>query len=490
MKILLIKPPLNPNLLTLSLYEPLELEYLAASVKGHEVRILDMRIDKDLYRELAGFRPSLAGITAYTCDYNTVVQILKEIKKFDSSIRTVVGGHHATFMPHDFILPFVDAVFIGYADHSFPAYVDAFNDREKIRKIPDLVLVTGRNAVFTARKRPSPDLDLLPLPDRDIAKRYSKKYHDPARNRLVLLMSSRGCPFRCNFCACWKLMDGKYTCRSPESVVKELHTIPDEKEIIYFSDDNTFHNPARMFRFCELIRSNSIKKQFQMYARADTIVTHSELFREMADAGLKYLTVGFESFSNSDLDYYGKRTSVEVNNRAVRILKELDIYILSHFIVRPEYTGKEFSNLFRYVSENNLFRPAYPVLTPLPGTALYENTLSTFIISNFDFFDFTHSVLPTALSSKEFYSQLTRIYVRSFSIPRYLKHRFNRAFSRKPEKYFTDNTDGVNVYRLLLISFHTIRLYFRMKFAYRKKGKFTGNNLRSEGASGFYGRGT
>jgi radical SAM superfamily enzyme YgiQ (UPF0313 family) len=488
MKILLIKPPLNPNLLTLSLYEPLELEYLAASVKDHDVRILDMRIDKDLRRELSGFRPDLAGITAYTCDYNTVVQILKEIKEFDSSIRTVVGGHHATFMPQDFVLPFVDTVFIGYSDHSFPCYVNAFNERDKIRMIPDLMLVDGSNVLFTARERPSPDLDRLPMPDRVLVRKYSKMYHDPARNRLVLLMSSRGCPFRCNFCACWKLMDGKYTCRSAESVVEEMKTIPDEREIIYFSDDNTFHDPARMYRFCELVRRYGIKKQLQMYARTDTIVKHRELFSEMASAGLKYLTVGFESFSNSDLDFYGKRTSVEVNNRAVRILKDLDIYILSHFIVRPEYTGREFDSLFRYVSDNNLFRPAYPVLTPLPGTALYEKTLSTFIISNFDFFDFTHSVLPTKLSTKEFYSQLTRIYVRSFSIPRYLKHRFNRAFSRKPQKYFTDNTDGVNVYRLLLISFHTIRLYFRMRFAYRKKGRFTVNNLRPEGKDSLIGQ--
>ena len=96
MNILLIKPPLSPNLVTTSLYEPLELEYLASSVKNHNVRILDMRIDLNLSKELAVFRPRLVGITAYTCDYNTVIQILSEIKRIDSTIRTVVGGHHAT----------------------------------------------------------------------------------------------------------------------------------------------------------------------------------------------------------------------------------------------------------------------------------------------------------------------------------------------------------------------------------------------------------
>jgi radical SAM superfamily enzyme YgiQ (UPF0313 family) len=113
MRILLIKPPQNPNLATNTLYEPLDLEYLAASLRDSTVRILDMRIDRDLRRELLDFKPDLAGISAYTCDYNTAVQILREIRLFDKSIKTVVGGHHATFMPDDFVLPCVDAIFLG-----------------------------------------------------------------------------------------------------------------------------------------------------------------------------------------------------------------------------------------------------------------------------------------------------------------------------------------------------------------------------------------
>ena len=70
MKILLIKPPLNRNLLVPNHDEPLELEYLAAAAAGHVVRILDMRIDANLDRALSRFRPDLAGITAYTCDYH------------------------------------------------------------------------------------------------------------------------------------------------------------------------------------------------------------------------------------------------------------------------------------------------------------------------------------------------------------------------------------------------------------------------------------
>ena len=126
MNILLIKPPFNPNLITKSIYEPLELEYLAAAVNEHRVKILDMRLDKNLMKSLHTFKPDVACITAYSCDIKTVKRILKEIKKYDDSIHTIVGGIHATFMPSDFEEQYIDAIFIGYADLTFKEYIHRY----------------------------------------------------------------------------------------------------------------------------------------------------------------------------------------------------------------------------------------------------------------------------------------------------------------------------------------------------------------------------
>ena len=112
MNILLIKPPFNPYLISKSIYEPLELEYLAAAVDEHRVMILDMRLDKKLMKSLQAFKPDVACITAYSCDIRTAKRILWEIKKFDNSIHTIVGGIHATFLPSDFEEPYIDAIFI------------------------------------------------------------------------------------------------------------------------------------------------------------------------------------------------------------------------------------------------------------------------------------------------------------------------------------------------------------------------------------------
>lgn len=466
MKILLIKPPLNPNLITASLYEPLELEYLAASVKSHDVRILDMRIEKNLHKELLNFRPNLVGITAFTCDYNIAKQILKEIKQFDNSIRTVVGGHHATFLPNDFVLPFVDAIFLKYADSTFPQYINAFDDPKQMRNIPNIGIVNKDKVFFTKQDITKPDLDVLPFPDRSLTSKYRHTYHDPLRNNLALVMTSRGCPFRCNFCACWKLMNGKYVTRTPKSILLELKSLPKEIDIVYFSDDNTFNDTSRMWKLSELIKKNNVKKKFQMYARADSIIKNQDLFEDLKVAGLQFITIGLESFQDKDLDYYGKKTSISINNQAIQILKKLDIHVLAHLIVKPEYTKEDFEQLYKYVKDNNLFRPTYPVLTPLPGTELYKETFNSFEITNFDFFDFAHSILPTKLAPKEFYLQLTNLYIKSYSISRYVKHRINRLFSLNKKKYFTDNTDGITIIKLLLVRIFTQATKNKLKNSY------------------------
>jgi len=86
---------------------------LASGVKGdHDVRILDMRIDKDFDSEMQEFRPDVVGITAYTVHVNTVKNLFNKIKSIDPDIFTVVGGHHATVAPDDFFTPYRSCTFI------------------------------------------------------------------------------------------------------------------------------------------------------------------------------------------------------------------------------------------------------------------------------------------------------------------------------------------------------------------------------------------
>ena len=421
MKILLVKPPLNRNLLVPNHDEPLELEYLAAAAAGHDVRILDMRLEGNLDRALSRFRPGLVGITAYTCDYNSALSVLREVKKFDRNIRTAAGGHHATVLPADFALPFVDVIFLGASDDSFKEYVDLMDAGRSVEGVNNIALVRDGALHMTDRAPFNKNLDLLPFPDRRLTLHYRSRYRDTMNNKTGLIMTSRGCPFRCSFCACWKIMEGKYLARSPESVVDEIAAMPEEVELICFADDNTLQNIRRAWRLVELVRERGIRKKFMMYARADTIVDNPDLMEAMKDIGLNYVLVGIESFKDAALSGLNKKVTSRTNKEAVRLLKKIGIRISPHLIVDPEFTRDDFRDLLRCVYEMELFQPVFTVLTPLPGTELYEQNSGRLAIRDYDFFDFTHSVLPTRLPRREFYRLYAKLYTKSYSFKRYFQ---------------------------------------------------------------------
>lgn len=471
MKILLIKPPLNRNLLTPTRGEPLELEYLASAVKDHDVEIMDMRIEKNLINKLGQFQPNIVGITAYTCDVRSAKAVLQEVKKFDSRIKTAVGGHHATFVPYDFALPFVDVIFLGISDYSFKDYIDTLEEGEDVQSVRNIVLVKDSHLIFTERKPFDVKLDSLSLPARELTLHYRKYYRDSMRNRIALVLTNRGCPFRCTFCACWKMMDGKYEARDPGSVVHEMANLPEDVDLICFADDNTLHNIRRARRLAELIKEKRIHKKFTMYARAETIAGHPDLIEELRDAGLEYLTVGIESCRDDELDELNKKSSVSKNNEAIRILQKIGVSISAHFIVNPNYGEDDFRQLLRYVCEMNLFRPTFAVLTPLPGTDLYYKRYDQFVIRDYDYFDFAHSIFPTKLQRREFYDQLAHLYKVSYSFKRYFRSKigdFCRSLGGSTE-YSPSNVDRISFLKMALLHIFGYSLYLRLKHSYKSE---------------------
>ena len=117
MKILLIEPAKAPRSIggeDVFVYEPLALEYVAAGVsKDHDVRILDLRLDRDLEGALDYFSPDVVGITSYTVHVNVVRKITEQIKEWNPEALVIVGGHHATVVPEDFVSPCIDIIVMG-----------------------------------------------------------------------------------------------------------------------------------------------------------------------------------------------------------------------------------------------------------------------------------------------------------------------------------------------------------------------------------------
>ena len=422
MKILLVQPPKPEKAVggeDFSIFEPLALEYLAAGIAGnHDVRILDMRLDPDLDSLLREYQPDVVGITSYTVHVSTVKRLFQQIKIFNTDIFTIVGGHHATVMPEDFYTPYIDVIIVGEGVFPFREIISRLEKKIALSGIPEAISSENGTIMIHHRDQDS-DLDSLPFPRRDLTADYRKSYFSQWMKPLVSIRTSKGCLFKCSFCALWKLTGGRYLTRKPECVVEELGTI--EEKCVFFADDESLLDTKRMIALADLIRRAGIRKRYFLYGRSDTIAKHPELIEQWKKIGLERVFVGLEFMWDADLKWIRKGSTAENNQRAVKVLKSLDIDVFPTFIVRPEFVRKDFADLRKYCLDLDLSFIGFRVLTPLPGTDLYHEVKEKLITSNYDYFDFHHTLLPTALPIKTFYKELTTLYKRSRSLKNRIK---------------------------------------------------------------------
>ena len=426
MKILLIEPPKSPLSIggeDLFLYESLALEYVAAGVsQEHEVRILDMRLDKGLQNALEFFKPDIVGITSYTVHVNTVRKIVRQVKKWDGQILVVVGGHHATVAPEDFVSSDIDLIVMGEGIFPFRQIVERFRKGRDFSDIPGVACSKGEHPI-TSVPPEEIELDAMPFPARALTAEYRRHYFSEWMKPIASLRTSKGCPHRCNFCALWKISKGRYLTRSPAKIVEELKTI-DEK-YVFFADDESLLDVDRMNELAHLIKEAGIKKRYYLYGRSDTIARNPELLARWREAGLEKVFIGLESFKAEDLEFMRKSSTLDDNRKAIRILHDLGIEEHASLIVRPEFTRADFRAFRRYCRDLELGYAGFAVLTPLPGTDLYEDTKSRMLTENYDYFDFIHTVLPTAIPLKEFYEEYYALLRKAVAIDKQI------AFMRK-----------------------------------------------------------
>jgi len=273
MKVLLIQPAKAQKTIggeDFYIFEPLALEYLASGIKdNHDVKILDMRFDKNLNEVLGDFKPDVIGITSYTVNVNTVKDLFEKIKQINPNIFTVVGGHHATIAAEDFVTPFIDLIVIGEGVFVFKEIISRLENKKGFDRIPGITYMKDSKLI----KIPSEsitDLDIFPYPSREFTQKYRQHYFTEWMKPLASIRTSKGCPFRCNFCALWKLTNGKYIRRKPEIIVKELSEI--KEDFVFFADDESLIDAERMKTLARLIKEAGIKKRYFLYGRSDTIV--------------------------------------------------------------------------------------------------------------------------------------------------------------------------------------------------------------------------
>jgi len=412
MKILLVEPPydlLSFNAGTIALFEPLGLETVAAMVPEAEVRLIDLRLERDEARRLVGFTPDLCAFACHS--YATLPSTLRTMARYRTRFphAVMVVGGHATLVPEAFEHPAVDAIVMGEGEETFRELADAVSAGRDLTTVKGLALPNREGGlVLTGRRERCRRIDDYPHPRRELTRAYRRRYFRYDWRPMAAVVTSRGCPHRCDYCSIWKANEGRFRMRDPEDIVEELAHI--EEPYVTIVDDNTLVDLGRVERLIALLRKYGIRKTYSIYARTDTIAKHPDLMRELALVGVKRVLMGIDGFRESDLADRNKRNSVGNNERAIRVLHDCGMQALGYFLVRPDYTEQDFEDLGRYVRQLHIFQPVFTMLTPLPGTQLYENVKRELTTHDPRFYDFLHMVLPTRLPLKTFYDCYTRLW--------------------------------------------------------------------------------
>jgi radical SAM superfamily enzyme YgiQ (UPF0313 family) len=312
-------------------------------------------------------KPNIAGLTMRSCDAAFVPKMARRIKRLVPECRTVIGGVHVSIAGEELAqVPEFDYLIAGDGEITF---IDFLKAMEKGKTWP----------AFCWGERP--ELDKLPFIKREIypyettitLPNYEGAFHPP----MVTIVGSRGCFWKCTFCAPHARTHwGRgVRSRSPENIVGELKILHDKYRFntIKFYDYNFTADREWSLQFCKEYRKSGIQARFFCQTRADLIVKQEDLLQKLKDVGLRMVMVGFESGSDRVLTMLKKGTTREINLEAGRILKNLGLLISGSFMLGTPHETKEDVDLtVSLVREMKPNFTSVSFFTPIPGNHLYD----------------------------------------------------------------------------------------------------------------------
>ncbi len=449
MKVLLIDVPFElqdtvgkgtPSASILNVIPSLGLAYLAAVAEkeGHEVRILDCArgMGWDSIREVGlTFKPDVVGMTATTLTFKNAVKTAHLIRETLPHASIVVGGPHPTADPEKATsTQAFDFLVLGEGEVTFIELLRhlAGNGAARPDDIDGLAFWRGNQAVITPPRARIDDLDSIPMPARHLLPPLSEYHPTPASYRrlpLAHIMSSRGCPTRCNFCD-RSIFGTTYRARSAENVLAEIEQVVHRhgaREIRFFDDTFTL-NRKRLEAICQGLKTLRPRLPWTCLTKVTTV--DLDMLRMMRDAGCWQVLFGLESGDDRILETLGKETTVEKNRRAVAWARQAGLRVRADFIVgTPHETLESLENTLRLAKKLPLDYAHFNKFIPFPGTEFYRRLTQQGYQFDFDStldFELDHDVLvyvPPAIAPDDYRRFLNKAYREFYLRPRYILRR-------------------------------------------------------------------
>ncbi len=327
-------------------YVPLAYGILAALTPDNwEIEIMDENYDDFRFKEA-----DLVGITAYTNSAYRAYEIAAEYRK--KKIPVVMGGIHASMLPAE-AERYVDTVVIGEGESVWPQLIADF-ERNRMKKL------------YTGQRLP---LEQIPIARHDL---FHPKY------AMGSVLTTRGCPFSCDFCTVTAFNGNKYRMRPVEHVLDELEQIKQEK--VFFIDDNIVGYSKKSAEHAKAIFRGMIRRGMKKkwWSQASlNFADDPELLELAAESGCRLIFIGIESEQADALQTINKRLNKKIGadkyREAFEKIHKAGIAVLGSFIFGLETdTREDIVRRRNYVLNSDIDTYQLGILTPLPGTKTFE----------------------------------------------------------------------------------------------------------------------
>jgi radical SAM superfamily enzyme YgiQ (UPF0313 family) len=389
MNILLVNPPYDITRYMGGLakvgwvFPPVGLLYIAAFCRARNpalrVHIYDSQVDERDFREVVQeLRPAVVGITCQSALVYSTLETARLVKELCSPL-VVVGGVHASLRPQDLLAaPQVDLVVHGEGEETFLELCERVARGEALDGVAGTAFRDPAGGVTSIPERPRvANLDTFPMPALDLVpiERYRISPDMRTGSRLGLIITSRGCPYDCIFCANKLLTDRSYRLRSIDSVLEEIDYYLEHYRItqLMIFDDNFAVNKRRTLELCEAFIAKGYPEKFSWWTEARVDVLDEEILTAMKRAGCAILSMGLESGSQRLLDLIRKNITLEQTRKTVALIRKVGIKSRASFILGlPTETRAESQQTIRFAYSLPLDQVRFSIATPFPGTELWD----------------------------------------------------------------------------------------------------------------------
>ena len=389
-KVLLIYPITGMDVYGINVGLPLACLYMGTVLEqaGYRVEIIDERVignfEEDVAASIRHERPVLVGISTMTgMQIRGGLRAARTIRKLDPELPLVWGGVHPSLCPDSTLKDeLCDIVVVGEGEITLIELADCLRAGGDLGSIPGVGYKVNANLKFNPVRPMIEDLDVIPRPNYDLIEMDQYFTRAPSTGEAQLQMvTSRGCPFDCEFCYNLKFNERRFRYHSAQRVASDITYLVEcfGIQAIFIEDDYFFGHPGRVQQICDLLLTQEHNLLIQVPCRIDYLYRQSdEMIDKLYRAGFKELWIGVESGSPERLKEILKRTTLEQVRDVNRLMSRSGVYVKYGFMAgfpkeeRAE-TLQTVDFMFELLSTNpNAGTAPVAIYTPYPGTTLYD----------------------------------------------------------------------------------------------------------------------